>query len=170
MYPRSFKLGSGWGWGEEVEPIYKLYCDDLYYSKHFLGDLEVGYLDPDGNFQVGWTPSLGQNWEAVKKSKHSTDPKVSKAISALSVPEVCTLEQPFEVDEVVAVQGVLLGKKDPGAIIKLGTLYGGVPGDNLSINRSPIIVTDTQDRIPGTEDNWTVEALDDLNFGGIDAH
>jgi len=163
-------LGAGWSWGEFTTPIYKLYYDDLYYSKHFLGDLEVGYLDPDGNFQVGWTPSFGQNWEAVKKLLQATDPKVSKAIGSTSTPEICTIEQPIEVDEVIAVQGVLLGKKDPGATLKLGTLYGGVVGDSLAINRSPIIVTDTQDRIPGTENYWTVEALEDLNFGGIDEH
>jgi hypothetical protein len=164
----------GRSYGQADMPFYSLWVDDFYLSETFAGDLEIDVIEPDGNSVNLWTPSAaGTNWETVKKTFPADTPYVGKLYEEPSTQEVCTMDDVNDIDEVVAIQGVLLGKKTYGssAIVAPNYVQGSTEkGDDKYLGKDTICFTDLQELNPETEVEWTPVEVDNLVYGFSDEY
>ena len=154
-------------------PFIKLWVDDFYISETFAGDLEIDVIEPEANATNLWTPSTGTNWEAVKKVFPSDTPYVYKDYDKSPAQEVCEMDDVNDVDEVVAIQGVLIGKKTHGSTGIVAPNYvqtGTEKGDDKYLGTDSICFTDLQELNPETDTNWTPTEVDNLKYGFSDEY
>jgi hypothetical protein len=155
-------------------PFYSLWVDDFYLSESFAGDLEIDVIEPDGNSTNLWTPSgVDTNWETAKKVFPADTPYLGKTYEEPSQQEVCTMDDVNDIDEVVAIQGVLLGKKTYGStgIVAPNYVQGTTQkGDDKYLGKDTVCHTDLQELNPETEVEWTPVEIDNLVYGFSDEY
>lgn len=171
LFPTAILLGRSLEWGRNQNKNYQnLYYDDFYLSDTFAGDLEVGVIDPEADYSNGWIPSTGANWAAVCKETHAETPYVSKDYDTIPADELNEMEDVEEADEIVAIQGVILGSKTNGATAIINHKYNTVPSVDKYLGTDALIFTDVQNLNPDTGLPYEVAEVDALKFGFVDAY
>lgn len=147
-----------------------IYYDDFYISDTFAGDLEVDVIDPMALYSNGWTASTGTNWAAVQKDTHALTPYVSKDYDSTPADELNEMTDVADIDEVVAIQGVILGSKDHGSTAIINHKYNTVAQSDVYLGTDALIFTDVRNVNPDTSVAYTPDEVDDLKFGQVDAY